>query len=415
MRSVADTPSTSASLLGGIPRRWYFWSAFAASSVGTGLALPFLGYYLHVVRHHSSLAAGMLLGLLALANFSCALSSGRLIDRFGSRRVLLAGTVLQLVGYLGLSVSNSPPVVIWLVVIGAGNGIFNAGLPGVMRSLGTEAERPHLFSVNYVIINLGMGVGALIGSVLTRSHTAASYELVFLINALSYACLTVAVALVVRPGIQAFTQGAGRGGVLAVLRDRRLALLVLTACLAMVVGFAQLETAAPLLLQGTLSASSWTVGAFVALNTGVIVIAQLPITRLAARVPPQTLPLVMAGVWGLAALSAVGLSVLGQPVAGALAFAVLFGIGECLFSPSLPVILLAISPAERQGRYNALYSAGFTGSGTVGSVVAVLGVGYLSFTAYWVAMLAAAALLLYVAVLLRRAVNAGIPVAAVPA
>ncbi|MCR1785008.1 MFS transporter [Nocardioides carbamazepini] len=378
-----------------------FWAAYAASSVGTGLALPFLGHYFHNVQGRSSLGTALLLGALAAANVVCALGMGHKIDKLGPRPIVVVATVLQLSGYLVLATTAGLHPVVGVVLIGAGNGLFNAGLPALMRGLGNEDEHGHLFSVNYVLINLGLGAGALLGSVLTSDQAPDSYRIAFALNAASYVLLTIAVAMV--PAARA-TATTGPGLKMRVLGDRRLMLLVATASLAMILGFAQLETAAPLLLQGILEAPSWTVGVFVALNSTAVVILQIPLSRLASRtVSPESLPLIMAVVWIVAAAVVLILVQVGHPVAGMFAFAVLFGLGECLFSPSFPVLLLRISPPDRLGSYGAFYSAGFTGSTTIGSVVAVLAIGYFSFVGYWIAMLAGAALLAVLAVRLRTA------------
>ncbi|MFF8785527.1 MFS transporter [Streptomyces sp. NPDC015125] len=388
-----------------IPRLWIFWAAFAASSIGTGLALPLLGYYLHTVLGHSSAVTGALLSLLALANLGSALSVARVIDRFGSRIVVVVGTVLQLGGYVLLA-GRTTFVALPLVIIGAGNGVFNAALPGLMRGFGPAAERPRLFSVNYMIINLGLGVGALLGAWATHTHQASGYQLAFTLNGLSYAVLGLTVLLVTRAEAAGSSDSSSSRGIVGALGDRRLRLLLTAASIAMIAGFAQLETAAPLLLLNTLHAASWTVGAFVAVNTAVIVGAQLAITRVARRLTVQKLPLVMCALWAVAALIAAVCGLGGYGVVGMFLFAALFGLGECLFSPAFPVLLLDISPPSGRGAYSSAFSAAFTGSSTVGSAAAAFAAGYLSFTGYWVAMLVVILVLGLVCARLRAAMDA---------
>lgn len=386
----------------GSGRRAWFWSAFGVCSIGVGLTIPFLGFYLHVILGYSSLDTGLLLGLLALANFSVALTAGRVVDRFGSKLSLLTGVGLDTVGYLGLAQSSSHHlVIVWLSVIGAGNGTFNASLSVIIRDMSAPEEYRKMFAIKNFIFNIGLGAGAFIGSDLSQAHTMSAFVRIFRLTALSYLILLLCTVVVVSVGgrpVRVEVSASEKRNTM----DSRLLMLLLTVSLMMIVGFSQVESAVPLLLLDTLRETSSRVGVFVAVNTFIVALAQMPVLRLCRRFRIDNLPVAVSAFWVVGAAVALLGDVDHNQFVALLVFAAFFSIGECIFGMSMPAILLAIAPEGRVGRYSARYAAGFTGSGTVGNVVAVLAVGYLSYASYWLCMLAALVGLSVVTVSLRR-------------
>jgi Major Facilitator Superfamily len=83
------------------PGRWLL-STTAVSTLGRGMTLPFTIIYLHEVRGIDLDVAGLLMSLIAVVALVVTGPVGALIDRLGSRVVLIWGNVAQ-------SSSRSPP------------------------------------------------------------------------------------------------------------------------------------------------------------------------------------------------------------------------------------------------------------------------------------------------------------------
>ena len=80
----------------------------ALNYFGTGLILPFEIIYLHTVRGFSTATAGLVLATVMGTAAVVTLPSGALLDRFSAKRILIAGNVVNALGYGGLAFVDRP-------------------------------------------------------------------------------------------------------------------------------------------------------------------------------------------------------------------------------------------------------------------------------------------------------------------
>jgi MFS family permease len=105
------------------PGRWLL-STVAVQTLGRGLTLPFTVIYIHEVRGISLSTAGTLLALIAGVALAVTGPGGSLTDRLGARRMLIAGTLAQLVGCTVLAFAATDPVIIvGFVLLGFNIGV----------------------------------------------------------------------------------------------------------------------------------------------------------------------------------------------------------------------------------------------------------------------------------------------------
>ena len=98
---------------------------------GTGLILPFEIIYLHGIRGFSTATAGLVLATVMGTAAVVTLPSGALLDRFSAKRLLIAGTVLNALGYGGLAFVDRPwQGFVCSAVGGAGFGLVGSRRPG---------------------------------------------------------------------------------------------------------------------------------------------------------------------------------------------------------------------------------------------------------------------------------------------
>ncbi|HUC56930.1 MAG TPA: MFS transporter, partial [Streptosporangiaceae bacterium] len=149
-----------------------------------------------------------------------------------------------------------------------------------------------------------------------------------------------------------------------------------------------------------------------AANTVTVVVAQLLVLRWLAGRRRTTATAMAAVTWAVTWVIVIAAGQLGSGAAAAALFAialVAFGVGETLFSPTLPAIVNDIAPPEAAGRYNGLSTLAFTTGFLLGPVIggAALGAGAGTalFGALVLACLIAAALALALGRHLRPAVN----------
>src|SRR5690349_16817314 len=145
---------------------------WALSNVGTGLILPFEIIYLHVARGFSTATAGLVLATVMGTAAVVTLPSGALLDRFSAKRILIAGSVLNALGYGGLAfvdrrwqgfVCSAFGGVGFAFVGTAGQVLTMTLVPAEQRAASTALRR--------VAGNFGLGLGATVaGLVVAATH-----------------------------------------------------------------------------------------------------------------------------------------------------------------------------------------------------------------------------------------------------
>ena len=130
--------------------------------------LIFTTYYLEDYLGLTQMNSGRILGLSLLATFFSAPLAGRLVDRIGLRKPLLAGLISNMVSMLvmayALHVGSMPLMSTGIVILGLGGGLFNAPAMSTMMSTVPDELQAKASSVNSLTRNTGFLLGASGGS-----------------------------------------------------------------------------------------------------------------------------------------------------------------------------------------------------------------------------------------------------------
>lgn len=137
------------------------------SLAGVLLLVPF---YLERVLGYEPQGVGMFLIILPIMMFIFAPLSGRLSDKIGYRILTTVGILCTIFGLfllLGFDIDSSPvSVAMTLVVLGAGNGLFNTPNSSALMGSVAENQRSVTSSLLGVTRNLGMSLGVAISTTL---------------------------------------------------------------------------------------------------------------------------------------------------------------------------------------------------------------------------------------------------------
>ncbi|MDQ4125909.1 MAG: MFS transporter, partial [Actinomycetota bacterium] len=266
----------------------------------------------------------------------------------------------------------------------------------LLSSVVGPEHRSSVFSVHYATLNLGIGIGGIAGGLLANVSNEATFELLYSLDAVSW--LAFAVVLLKMRDIGNKVEHSEEDKELAacgyrvVVRDRNFVRIFVVMTLLVTIGYAQLESGFPAYATGDGGISTAALGMAFAANTFSIVVAQLVVLKL-MRGKRRT-----RGLMGICVLWAIAWSlvlVVGRLDGGLVKNAgfalvmVVFGLGECLVSPTVPAMLNDLAPDALRGRYNAAYSFTFSAGHVVGPALAgwFLGAGR---GEEWFALLAAA-------------------------
>lgn len=178
-----------------LTRRPILMTNIATVAVGMGLYFGFLGLTTFVQAPTASgygfgatvLQASVVFLLPgAMAGFLTALASGRYIDRFGGRRVLMVGAAIGVVGFAMLTVGHSAPwqVIAAGILINAYISLAYGALPALVVREVDPGETGVATSVNAIARTVGAAMAAaLVAVLLSRNGTdfppESSYTVIF--------------------------------------------------------------------------------------------------------------------------------------------------------------------------------------------------------------------------------------------
>jgi MFS family permease len=378
---TSSPPSGALGFWSDLPRdgRWLL-STVVVQFFGRGLTLPFTIIYLHEVRGFSLGLSGTLMGLIAVIGMIVTGPAGALVDRYGARRVMLTGLVCAVAGYAVLGFATVPALAaLGLALFGVQLGV---GWPSVNALVATVVDgdlRQRYYGVNFALLNLGIGVGGVVGGLVVDVERPGTFVMAFLVNA-----ATFVIPVVVLLGPLRHLHGrverpddadGAQEGYLAILRRPEVLWLAALGLLAAFVGYGQMEGGFPAFARQVAEVSTRVIGFAFVVNTVVIVALQFWVmNRVRGRRRTRVLAL-MAVVWAAAwlLLGVTGLMP-GGMTAGVvvLAFHGVFGLGETLLQSALPALTNDMAPAHLRGRYNAISSGAFQAGTIAGPVAAGL-------------------------------------------
>jgi MFS family permease len=376
--------------------------------VGHGLVLPFHVIYLNEVRGFSLGDVGLLLGLPPLVGFLVVGPGGALIDRVGARRVLLATLAMIIAGDVLIAFASTP----WAAATAlALSGVaFGVGWPASQSFIAAAVPaglRQRYFGINFTLLNLGIGIGGVVGGAFLDVDRLGTFQAIYLLDA---AAMTPGLVLMLVPlrhvaGRPVHDESHEDGGVgyVAVLRRPAVASVMLLGFAASFVGYSQLNTGMPAFARAVGEVSTQALGAAFAANTLVIVLLQLVVLQRIEGHRRTRVIALMAVLWAAswALLGAAGLvpGTLGATVLVA-ACASVFALGETLLQPTIPAIVNDLAPDHLRGRYNALSSAAFQLPGVIAPPISGALIGH-HLGGLYVAVLVAGSLLVGVHAITR--------------
>jgi MFS family permease len=331
---------------------WVVQVGIFLNYLGWGAVMPFEVIYLHDGRGFGLGVAGLVVGTLTGLAVVAAPVAGHVIDRLGSR-VTAAGAGIGLAaGYAGLAFAHTPrQALIAAGAAGIGNGALLPSQSALLASLAPRGLRHRATAVSRVASNVGVGLGAAAGG-LVADYGLNGFVVLYLANAVTYILYVVVLIGVV--GDEARPEPVA-GGYRAVLRDRPFVRLALTNVAMIAVGWGVFTWVVPPYAREELGAGARLIGFLLFANAIAVVLAQIPVAKLAEGRRRAVTMAVAAVMFVIACLLVVGADLIGLQYAYAalLAAAIAVGIGECFHTTVLMPLVADLAPAALRGRYMA--------------------------------------------------------------
>lgn len=329
-----------------------------------GAALPVLPVFVRGPLHSSNLAVGIVVGAFSVTSVFCRPLAGRLADGRGRRIVLVvAALVMSLGGLLYLFAGSVASLVLARLVVGVGEGaLYTAGATWAV-DLAPARHQGLALGLFGLAVWGGLSLGPLIGELL---RSAAGYNAVWALTAALPLAGALIAACVPEPGralrgrvtqrMALFPRAARRPGIALALANFGYAALA---------GFVILD----LRSYGVSGGAS----VFTAFASAVF-LSRIALSTLPDRLGPR------ATATGAALFEALGLAIiaLAHSLEGALAGALVMGIGFSMLFPALALMVVGEVGEERRGSALGAFTAFFDigvglGAPLAGAVAALAG------------------------------------------
>jgi MFS family permease len=338
---------------------------------GNGIVFPFLVIYLHEVRGFSLATAGLVVAVSSAAQLVVGVAAGPLIDRIGPRRTFAAGLVLQAAGFGLFPLVRQPWHAFVLIAIeGAGSAGFWPSQSTLLSRLVGEARRHSSFALQRATMNVGVGLGGVVGGLIADVSRPSSFTVLFAIDAVTFLGYIGVVAFIPDARVDVH-EDAPRASYGAVLRHKTFLVLWTLNFVFVAAGISMFNLLPPF-VRDHAHVSNREIGIFFLVNTFVVGGAQLPVSRvLEGRRRMRALavmPILFAISW--LAVDATGYWLeAGAAFAVLLVAAVVLGLGECLHGPAHIALVADIGPEYLRGRYFAVHSLSWGLAGAVGPAI----------------------------------------------
>ncbi|MEK0317011.1 MDR family MFS transporter [Cohnella sp. 56] len=318
--------------------------------IATSMSMPFLALYLAAHTDMGPGGIGFIVGAGALAATFGGFLGGALSDKYSRRLVMFTSLFAWCGVFIGFALTDNPLVLLLLSLM---NGLCRSWFEPVSQVLMADLTEPErrmkVFSMRYLMANVGVAIGPVLGVWLGLGNGG----LAFIITGSIYFVYAVTLyAMMIGFGIKDIEGGkqarkatiadAGR----VVLGDRALQMFLLGG-IVVGIGYSQLFGNMAPHLDRVFGHGDRMFGYLLTINAITVIALQLPLGWLANKRPP----LLAIHIGNL--FFALGLAGIGYADTFALQIVamILFTVGEILNYPAATMLLDKLAPEQLRGAY----------------------------------------------------------------
>jgi len=345
--------------------------------IGTGFYLAISAIFLTRSVGLSAAEVGVVLAVAGFVAFAGSVQLGRLGDRFGPRRVLLALYALRAAAFVGLTLTHQLGVTVaMLSAIALGDQTAPSLYQALAAALVREDERVRLMARMRVVANVGLTLGTVVVAI-ALAGGGDSFTTLLLANAASYLLAAAIVATFPRDAAAARSATRRR---LLIPSPATVAMIGINGLMSM--WLVILNVGIPLWIVSATSVPRPLVAILYATNTAVAVCAQGRVARVVRSYERAAHAQRLAGLLLAACCGCLAASTLtGATVSTIVLIAavLLLSGGELLCVSSAWEVSFTLAPADRSAEFFATYGLGRAASQVGGpilitSVVLALGI-----------------------------------------
>lgn len=351
------------------------------NAIGGGMTLSLLLVYLHDMRGFSNTFGGLLLSWGALVSIVASTPMGALVDRIGPKKVMIGGLILNSAAAFSLAfVTTHIHALIAITAINfAGQAIWPSQSV-VLTRVTPEEHRSKIFGLNFMLLNLGLGLGGLISSLIIQAGSLRSFQWMYWLDAATFLVYLGIILTLHGEGVEKYIPQAHepkQGSYRDLLKIKPLMLLGTGGIILFTFGYGVIQAGVPIFATQFLGLSPKWLGLIFGVNTLAIFTMQPLVMRILERYSKYNALIAIGIIWS-ASWIFVGISPLLPLIASGIALCIsqlVFAIGEMVQAPVIPTLANELAPEHIRGRANAFMSLQWSISGVAGPAITGLMLG----------------------------------------
>lgn len=351
------------------------------NAIGGGMTLSLLLVYLHEMRGFSITFGGLLLSWGAVVSLAASTPLGALIDRVGPKKVMVVGLLINSAAAASLAFASTHiHVILALTAINVAGQAIWPSQSVVLTRVTPEEHRSKIFGLNFMLLNLGLGLGGLISSLIIQEGSLRSFQIMYWIDGATFLIYLGIILSLHGEGLDRYVPKADepqQGSYRDIFKIKPLMLLGTGGIILFTFGYGVIQAGVPIFATEFLGLSPKWLGLIFGVNTLAIFTLQPLVMRILERHSKYNALIAIGVIWS-ASWIFVGISPLLPLIASGIALCIsqlIFAVGEMVQAPIIPTLANELAPEHIRGRANAFMSLQWSISGVAGPAITGLMLG----------------------------------------
>ncbi len=356
------------------------------------MTLSLLLVYLHDMRGFTNTFGGLLLAYGSLVSIIASTPMGALVDRIGPKKVMIGGLLLNSAAAFSLSqVQTHFQAVIVITGLNIAGQAIWPSQSVILTRVTPERDRPKIFGFNFMLLNLGLGLGGLLSSLIIQRGDLLSFQIMYWVDASTFLLYLLIVLSLRGEHVNRYIPKEDElktGSYKDLFEIKPLMFLGIAGIILFTFGYGTIQAGIPVFATQFLGLSPKWLGIIFGVNTLSIVILQPLVMRVIEKYSKYAALIAVGLVWALSWVF-VGFAPYLPLFASGIALSLsqfIFAIGEMIQAPTIPTLANELAPEHIRGRANAWMSLQWSVSGVLGPAITGLMLGADLATAWVIAM-----------------------------
>lgn len=351
------------------------------NAIGGGMTLSLLLVYLHDMRGFTNTFGGLLLSWGALVSLAASTPMGALVDKVGPKKVMIFGLLLNSAAATSLAfITTHLHVILALTAINIAGQAIWPSQSVVLTRVTPEEHRSKIFALNFMLLNLGLGLGGLISSLIIQEGSLRSFQIMYWVDGATFLIYLGIILTLHGEGVDKYVPQAHepqQGTYRDLFKIKPLMLLGSGGIILFTFGYGVIQAGVPIFATQYLGLSPKWLGLIFGVNTLAIFTLQPFVMRILERYSKHNALIAIGIIWSSSWIF-VGISPMLPLIASGLALCVsqlIFAVGEMVQAPVIPTLANELAPENIRGRVNAFMSLQWSISGVAGPAITGLMLG----------------------------------------